>query len=453
MVLVRDMPGCVGCPLRGDGTQAFVGDELIENARVMVVGQNPGEAEAEHGRPFVGRTGEVMEKRYFKIANLERGQVSLGNAIRCRWHDSNDLPPLVQPRSAALGKRGMMEDALIHCQRAHGHVPSGTRLIVTQGEYALWSMTRQRSVTAWRGWMVPLTTQTSGWKSSVWTPSGYFLGVLVTVHLAAIFRDPSLGLPTRMDWAKVPRILRGAWPLPFPGYHPEPPKVWPRVSAFDTEFDPETKMLTRYSLYDGGEKPWVVEAGDVGGVAIPEGPPPTVYMHNVEADILHLERMMGSRVHDFQIEDTMLMHSVLWSDLPHDLEYLGSLFARTNRWKHLGFSDPTYSGGDAVGTYDVALALIREMREDPQSYWVYRNSVFPLIPTIMEAEKVGLALDQARVQEAIEHFERKQQRTAAQAQMYSGFPINLGSPDQVARWLYQVEGLGVKEKAHRGRKI
>jgi len=251
-----------------------------------------------------------------------------------------------------------------------------------------------------------------------------------------------------MDWQKVARIRRGEGPQRFPGYETTPPRVWPKVSAFDTEFNPETGILTRYSLFSGQGRPWVVEAADVGSVGLPEGSP-TVYMHNVEADIRHLEHMLGPRVHQFRIEDTMLMHSVLWSDLPHDLEYLGSLFARTNRWKHLGYESPSYSGGDAVGTWDVAMALAKEMREDPQSYWVYRNSVFPLIPTIMEAEEVGLALDQQRVAQAITHFEKKMAVEAQKAQAYSGYPINLGSPEQVSRWLYEVERVGIKKRRRR----
>ena len=440
--LVRDMPGCRGCPLFGDGSQGFVPDELIENAPVLVMGQNPGEEEEAFGKPFVGKTGQAMERTYFKLAGLERGKVSIGNALRCRWQDSNELPPLVQPKSAAAGKRGQAEEALLHCQNAHGHIPSGTKLIVSQGEYALWSVSRQRSVTTWRGWLVPQSGEGDGWKSTIWTPGLANVPVLVTVHLAAIFQQPSLSHPTRMDWRKVPRILKGEWPQRFPGFHTDPPKVWPVVSAFDTEFTPETGELTRYSLYDGGDRPWVVEAQDVGNVPLGAYPaPPKVYMHNMEADILNLERMLGPRIRSFTIEDTMLMHAVLWSDLPHDLEYLGSLFARTNRWKHLGYESVDYSACDALGTWDVAMALTRDMKEDPQSYWIYRNSVFPLAETIMEAEKVGLALDAGRVNQAIEHFERIVSEVTLDGQAYAGYPINMGSPEQVGRWLYEVEGI------------
>ena len=451
MRLVRDVPGCQGCPMYQDGSQGFVPDEIIERAPVLVVGQNPGEQEEVASRPFVGKTGQTMERTYFKLAGLERGRVSIANALRCRWQDSNELPPLVQLKQAQAGKRGIAEEALLHCQNAHGHIPTGTKLIVSQGEYALWSVTRQRSVTSWRGWLLAQAFQGDGWRNAIWTPGPRDVPVLATVHLAAIFRDPSLTLPTRMDWAKVPRILSGKWPQRFPGFQTAPPKVWPLVSAFDTEFNPDTRVLTRYSLYDGGDRPWVVEAKDVSSVDLGVHPaPPKVFMHNMEADILDLERILGPRIHQFRIEDTMLMHGVLWGDLQHDLEYLGSLFARINRWKHLGWESLDYSAGDALGTWDVGMALAREMQEDPQSYWIYRNSVFPLTPTIMEAERVGLALDQGRVGEAIQHFEVLQKDVSLEAQAYAGYPLNLGSSEQVSRWLYEVEKVGVTPKKRKG---
>lgn len=446
MIPVREIPGCQGCPLFGNGSQGYVPDELIEGAPVLILGQNPGEEEEQAGRPFVGKTGRTMETSYFKLAGLQRGQVSIGNTIRCRWQDSNELPPLATVKQDGSIVEGLAEAAIRHCDNAHGHVPSGTRLIVTQGEYALWCATDLRSVTSWRGWLVPPNSgNSSGWKGQVWSPATGQLSVLPTVHLAAIFRQPTLGLATRYDWKKVQRILKGEWPSRFPGFWTDPPEVWPKLSAFDTEYDPKTHELERYSLYDGGDKPWVIEVDDVTEIGLRDDA--TVVMHNIEADMDHLTRILkGGQI---RAEDTMLMHAVLWSDLPHDLEFLASLFGRINRHKHLFVSNPLqYSAGDALVTWDVYLALAREMKEDPQSYWVYRNCVFPLASVIMEAERVGLQTDQERVQIALDHFEKEATRLTQEAQAYAGYPLLLSSPEQVSRWLYQVEGITPKGRGH-----
>jgi DNA polymerase I-like protein with 3'-5' exonuclease and polymerase domains len=148
-------------------------------------------------------------------------------------------------------------------------------------------------------------------------------------------------------------------------------------------------------------------------------------------------------------EDTMLAHSVLWSDLPHTLDFLGSMHAKTNAWKHLFHANQVeYSGGDALGTWDVWTALSKEFEHDPASWEVYRDEVSPLTPIIMRATTEGLRLDRDRVRVATEALERRLAAIEAQAQAAVGWPINLGSPQQVEHWLYQVEGIG----AGRGRR-
>ena len=141
------------------------------------------------------------------------------------------------------------------------------------------------------------------------------------------------------------------------------------------------------------------------------------------------------------------MHSVLYSDLPHSLEFLGSLYGRTNRWKHLFERSPlVYSGADALGTWDVYVGLVNEFKQDPQSAWVYRNCVFPLTPIIMEAESTGLQVHQERLDQALDHHLAQQAVLRAKAQVHTGFPLNLGSSQQVGRWIYQVEKLGEKKQ-------
>src|SRR3990167_6890881 len=86
---VRDVPACQGCSMYQTGAQPFVPDEIVDGSEVFVLGQNPGVDECREGRPFVGKTGQVMMQRYFPEAGLERGgNVSLGNVLRCRGRAS-----------------------------------------------------------------------------------------------------------------------------------------------------------------------------------------------------------------------------------------------------------------------------------------------------------------------------------------------------------------------------
>jgi uracil-DNA glycosylase len=52
-------------------------------ARVMVVGEGPGETEDKLGRPFVGRAGELLDKMLLAIG-LPRESVFICNTVKCR---------------------------------------------------------------------------------------------------------------------------------------------------------------------------------------------------------------------------------------------------------------------------------------------------------------------------------------------------------------------------------
>ncbi len=423
---VADVSSCAGCPLYGDGTQQFVFDTDQPRARLHVKVDHPTERD-----PLVG-----LEKS-LALAGITISEVSASRAVRC----TVNLPAPVTTVQFNNGKRGPLENGVRFCNQAHGTERAPAPLVVTQGDLALYALTGQRSSHEWRGWGLPYLPMGSDWLDRVWTPGQKESMVLAMVSSADMQAMPILQYVARQDWKKAGRALRREWPKEWPGYSDKPPKAWPRLSAFDTEFDPATGILERYSLYTGKGQPWVVEAHNVQELGLIDAV--TVVMHNIEADIVHLQRFLRGGA--IKTEDTMLMHAVLWSDLSHSLEFLGSVFATINRWKHLFHRNPkVYSGGDAVGTWDVYLALVREMQADLQSAWIYRNSVFPLTPVIMEAESVGLRLDQGHVQSALVHHKALQREVELEAQAYCGFPINLGSSEQVARWLYQVEKVGRK---------
>lgn len=52
-------------------------------ARLMVVGEGPGETEDELGRPFVGRAGQLLDRMLGAIG-LPRAQVYICNTVKCR---------------------------------------------------------------------------------------------------------------------------------------------------------------------------------------------------------------------------------------------------------------------------------------------------------------------------------------------------------------------------------
>lgn len=72
--------GCKGCDLWQRGTQTVFG-EGSAHARVMMVGEQPGDKEDLQGRPFVGPAGAVLDKALAE-AGIDRNDVYVTNIVK-----------------------------------------------------------------------------------------------------------------------------------------------------------------------------------------------------------------------------------------------------------------------------------------------------------------------------------------------------------------------------------
>jgi len=82
---------CQACRLARGRTLAVPG-EGPENAEIMFIGEAPGYHEDQQGRPFVGASGQFLEKLLNSI-NLTRNDVYIANVIKCRPPTNRDPQP------------------------------------------------------------------------------------------------------------------------------------------------------------------------------------------------------------------------------------------------------------------------------------------------------------------------------------------------------------------------
>ncbi len=73
---------CVRCRLHESRTHAVPG-EGNTSARVMFVGEAPGEQEDKFGKPFCGRSGHFLDQ-LLSLAGLSRQVVFITSAVKCR---------------------------------------------------------------------------------------------------------------------------------------------------------------------------------------------------------------------------------------------------------------------------------------------------------------------------------------------------------------------------------
>jgi uracil-DNA glycosylase len=71
---------CTACPLHKTGTQTVFGEGL-KRARLMLVGEQPGDREDVEGHPFVGPAGKILDKA-LEQARIERGDAYVTNVVK-----------------------------------------------------------------------------------------------------------------------------------------------------------------------------------------------------------------------------------------------------------------------------------------------------------------------------------------------------------------------------------
>ncbi len=73
---------CKACPLYATRTQLVYGEGNRESSLVFI-GEGPGGDEDLQGRPFVGRSGQLLTQ-ILQAAGIERKDVYIGNVVKCR---------------------------------------------------------------------------------------------------------------------------------------------------------------------------------------------------------------------------------------------------------------------------------------------------------------------------------------------------------------------------------
>lgn len=176
LALETVVKGCRRCGLRAGCTQVVFG-EGNPGARLMLVGEGPGQVEDETGRPFVGPAGQLLDRMLAAIG-LRRQDVYIANVVKCR-PPNNRVPTPEEMAACWPNLRRQIE--LIRPQ-----------VILCLGATAAHQLVEPRgSISSLRGrWFVR---------------DG--IRYLVTFHPAALLRDPGKKPLAWQDLQMVQRAL------------------------------------------------------------------------------------------------------------------------------------------------------------------------------------------------------------------------------------------------------
>ena len=83
---------CHLCQLSKSRTNVVFGEGNAD-ADIMFVGEAPGATEDSSGKPFVGRSGELLTKMIENVLSLSREDVYISNIVKCRPRDNMEPTP------------------------------------------------------------------------------------------------------------------------------------------------------------------------------------------------------------------------------------------------------------------------------------------------------------------------------------------------------------------------
>lgn len=98
--LKADCLACSRCELCKTRTNVVFG-QGVTDAEVLFVGEGPGQSEDEQGLPFVGRSGQLLDKYLFAIDLDREKNCYIANIVKCRPPHNRD--PLETEQDACIG--------------------------------------------------------------------------------------------------------------------------------------------------------------------------------------------------------------------------------------------------------------------------------------------------------------------------------------------------------------
>jgi DNA polymerase len=184
--LTEEVRACLKCPLHQKRTQSVfgMGNPFSE---LMLIGEGPGEEEDRQGLPFVGKSGQLLDKILEAAGFSRKENVYIANIVKCRPPENREPSP--EERAACLP---YLEEQISLIQ------PS---IIILLGSTALKGLIDpEAKITRVRGTWIQ-------WRD-MW--------VMPTYHPSALLRNPEL---KKDVWEDMKEVVRKYREIVDPNHH------------------------------------------------------------------------------------------------------------------------------------------------------------------------------------------------------------------------------------------
>lgn len=150
--------------------------------------------------------------------------------------------------------------------------------------------------------------------------------------------------------------------------------------------------------------------------------------------------------------DTMHLHQLLYSELPHSLAFLTSVYTEEPFYKDEGFNFRhgtngeleyfTYNGKDCCVTYEIAMALWEELCEIPGQEEYYLKYLQPSYQTLFRMHKNGVWINDGNLMDSVRLLKRQETIERIKLLQCTGMEPNPRAPTEMEPFL---RSIGIKE--------
>lgn len=439
-------------------------------ARIMVVGEAPGEQELLKGTPFVGYSGEELN-RMLHDAGIMRSECFMTNVCSDRPL-GNDIGRFMAMKKKDITanhrmvrQRWVTPEIVKGLARLHMEVRMcDPHVIVALGNLPLWALTGEWGVANWRGSLLE-TDETFGLAgikviptihpSTImrqWTARPLVISDLRRVRIQSAFREvnkPEFKFEIRPSYPKVLEILgglirdcdRALLDLSVDietraGHTACIGLAWSKTEALCIPlmcaetwagyWDLEQESIIQHMLY-----------------RLLTHPNCRIIGQNFSYDMQYFDR------HHFYTPnlkwDTMLAQHTMYSNMEKGLDVLSSLHCEHHvYWKGEGKTwDPTipeevlwhYNCEDAVRTLEIAHSQMRAV--PAMGLTIVNQFQQDLVWPVVESMNRGIRINLTRKAEIVVELKAKIADRQRSIEAILGHTINLGSPQQLKAFFYE----------------
>lgn len=431
-------PTCCAKGIRGYGNP---------NADVMLIGIAPGQEEMRKGRPLVGVTGEFFDA-VLKAYHINRDALYCTNLV-CTQHDKPTAQEIAQCSMRLMSEITTIKPKLIITM---GEIPCATllgyKLSKARGGVYHW----KSPTSQWHTWMMP-----------TYHPAAVLRGQVNLIYdivrdlkkIGDILEWPTDGSHERVDWS-ICATQEDAQAALDSFDHGELVTIDIETDSKKDVNEPFTSNLVCIGI-SNGDRTYVIPARFCAQL---EWPSDLRYgYHYAIFDQPELRRMLNINL---PIDEDSLMGSYSLDERggaeyqvsihglkPNLREYCGFGFydADIDR-KHLEkypFAQVAeYNAKDVAGTNRLIKHQKPRMEQDGV-YGLYHDILMPGLNAFADIYHYGVAVDRPTIKSLYEEWGPRyimEERVLQQRAEQMGFPgqINLNSPQQLAKFLYDILG-------------